>query len=60
MEHGKTGFLVKYDHEWTKYLHILSSDADLRRKMGEAAREKARAWTLEGTIDRWKAALTEW
>lgn len=60
VEHGKTGFLVKRDHEWVKYLHILAEDADLRAEMGAAAKEKARQWTLEGNIDQWKAALTEW
>lgn len=60
VEHGKTGFLVKRDHEWGKFLHILANDADLREEMGAAAKEKARQWTLEGNIDQWKAALTEW
>lgn len=60
VEHGKTGFLVKRDHEWSQYLHILAEDADLRAEMGAAAKEKARQWTLEGNIDQWKAALTEW
>lgn len=60
VEHGKTGFLVKRDHEWGKYLHILAEDESLRLEMGAAAKEKARQWTLEGNIDKWKAALTEW
>lgn len=60
VEHGKTGFLVKRDHEWGQYLRILAEDEDLRIEMGAAAKEKARAWTLEGNINTWKAALTEW
>lgn len=60
VEHGVTGFLVKRDHEWGKYLRLLTEDSDLREAMGAAAKEKARAWTLEGNIDLWKAALTEW
>lgn len=60
VEHGVTGFLVKRDHEWGKYLNLLVNDDELRLKMGAAAREKAQAWTLEGNIDKWKAALTEW
>lgn len=60
VEHGVTGFLVKRDHEWGKYLRLLANDEELRNKMGAAAREKAKAWTLEGNIDIWKAALTEW
>lgn len=60
VEHGKTGFLVKRDHEWGKYLRILVEDPDLREEMGAAAREKARAYTLEGNSDQWFKALCEW
>lgn len=60
VEHGKTGFLVKRDHEWGKYLRDLTNDDAMREEMGAAAKEKARAWTLEVNIDQWKAALTEW
>jgi glycosyltransferase involved in cell wall biosynthesis len=60
VEHGKTGFLVKRDHEWGKYLRDLVNDDAMREEMGAAAREKARDWTLEGNIDQWKTALTEW
>ena len=60
VEHGKTGFLVKRDHEWGKFLRELVNDEDMRNEMGAAAKEKAREWTLEGNIGQWKAALTEW
>lgn len=60
VEHGKTGFLVKRDHEWGKFLRQLVNDDAMREEMGAAAKEKARQWTLEGNIDEWKAALTEW
>lgn len=60
VEHGVTGFLVKRDHEWGKFLRELTNDEAMRLEMGQAAREKARAWTLEGNIDNWKKALTEW
>lgn len=60
VEHGKTGFLVKRDHEWGKFLRELVNDEDMRHEMGAAAKEKAREWTLEGNLDQWKAALTEW
>lgn len=60
VEHGKTGFLVKRDHEWGKYLRELVNDEDMRNEMGAAAKEKARQWTLEGNIDEWRVALTEW
>lgn len=60
VEHGVTGFLVKRDHEWEKYLRDLTNDEGMRLEMGAAARKKARDWTLEGNIDKWKVALTEW
>lgn len=60
VEHGKTGFLVKRDHEWGKYLRELVNDEAMREEMGAAAKAKASQWTLEGNIDQWKAALTEW
>lgn len=60
VEHGKTGFLVKRDHEWGSFLRELVNDSDMRAEMGAAAKEKARQWTLEGNISEWHAALTEW
>lgn len=41
IEHDKTGYLVKNDHEWIKYLSILIDDAKLRSRIGSAARKEA-------------------
>lgn len=41
VDHGSTGFLAHTAEEWVKYLRILMSDGELRKKMGEAGREKA-------------------
>lgn len=60
VEHGKTGFLVKQDYEWGKYLRELVNDEAMRAEMGANAKAKAREWTLEGNLDMWKAALLEW
>jgi len=60
IEHGKTGFLVKRDHEWGKFLRELVNDEAMRLEMGAAAKEKARQWTLEGHIDEWASVLMEW
>lgn len=60
VEHGKTGFLVKRDHEWGKFLRELVNDAAMREEMGAAARDKARGWILEDHADQWLSALTEW
>ena len=60
IEHGVTGLLVKRDHEWQKYLRDLSNDEAMRTEIGSNARDWARTQTLEGNIDKWKAALCEW
>jgi glycosyltransferase involved in cell wall biosynthesis len=49
--HGVTGFLVRRDHEWLKYMSELAADDELRAKMGEAARDMARQHLIE---DRWR------
>jgi hypothetical protein len=54
--HGVTGFLVRRDHEWLKYLSELAADEGLRAEMGAKAREHARGYTIEGNWQRWEAA----
>jgi len=56
IRHGENGFLVRYEHEWLKYLSILASDENLRLKLGEAARDDARSWTIEKNWTRWRDA----
>lgn len=57
--HGETGFLVKYPHEWAKYLRCLVNDADLRAEMGQRAREHVRKTSvIEDNIWRWEKVLT--
>ena len=53
---GVNGFLVRRDHEWLKRMCDLASDDSLREKMGQAARESARAWTIEGNWQKWADA----
>jgi glycosyltransferase involved in cell wall biosynthesis len=56
VRHGETGFLVSRDHEWSTYLGMLVGDAQLRARMGAAAREQARAWTIDQHIHLWEDA----
>lgn len=56
IEHGVSGFLVKYDHEWLRYMSELAADDGLRAKMGEAARAMAARFTIEEHWTRWAAA----
>lgn len=57
IKHGETGFLVKHDYEWGKYLRMLVNDEDMRNEIGRNAKEWARAHTLEGNIDKWERVL---
>lgn len=51
--HGETGFLVRRDHEWEKYLKDLTQDRDLRAAMGQRARELAKTHTVEDNLGSW-------
>ncbi|HMG62341.1 MAG TPA: glycosyltransferase [Streptosporangiaceae bacterium] len=57
VRHGETGYLVKRDHEWGKYLRVLVNDPAARAEMGAAARRQAAGHTIEGNTDAWKKAL---
>jgi Glycosyl transferases group 1 len=56
VDHGVTGFLVKHDHEWLKYITELANDAGLREAMGSKARDLARSWTIEDGWRLWEKA----
>jgi len=56
VRHGETGFLVSRDHEWMAYLNLLATAPELRALMGAAAREQARAFTIDKHIDKWERA----
>lgn len=56
IEHGVSGFLVKHDHEWLKYLSELAADDVLRGTMGEAARDMAARHVIEDGWQAWAAA----
>jgi glycosyltransferase involved in cell wall biosynthesis len=52
IEHGVDGFLVRYDHEWGKYIGMLR-DPELRAKMGAAARAKAETFDITERAGEW-------
>jgi glycosyltransferase involved in cell wall biosynthesis len=56
VRHGETGFLVRHDHEWLKYMSELAADDGLREQMGAKARELARQWTIEEGWRMWADA----
>lgn len=53
VEHGVTGFLAKFPHEWSKYLNLLVKDDDLRIEIGDNARSWAESRTIQSNIWRW-------
>lgn len=56
VEHGVTGFLASTPAQWAEYLHALINDAQLRVRIGDAAREAAREWTIDKRIHLWEEA----
>lgn len=56
VEHGRTGFLVSGHREWVETLRMLVNDPELRVKVGDAAREVARGWTISNNVHRWESA----
>jgi glycosyltransferase involved in cell wall biosynthesis len=56
VQHGVTGFLVKYDHEWSRYLRDLVNDEAMRAEMGAAAKRLAQEHTIQKRYTAWQAA----
>lgn len=58
IEHGVTGFLVRYPHEWGRYLRMLVEDPAMRSEMGSNARKLAAGHTMSAVVETWREALT--
>lgn len=56
VDHGTNGFLVHDNADWVAYLLALCDD-DTRARMGAAARESARRWTISRHIHRWESVF---
>ena len=59
VEHGVTGFLVRHDHEWGRYLYELVNDEAMRAEMGAAAKKLAATWTIQQRYGAWETAYRE-
>jgi len=57
VRHGETGFIVKQEHEWGKYMRLLVEDEDARREMGERARVQATQFVAESLAPQWERVL---
>ncbi|WP_326779744.1 glycosyltransferase [Streptomyces longwoodensis] len=56
IRHGENGFLVRYEHEWGRYLKQLADDPGLRQQVGMAARGEASASIMQALHQQWEAA----
>lgn len=54
IKHGETGFLVKRDHEWGKYLRDLVNDEAMREEIGANAKKWAMDHVLEDHLDEYE------
>jgi glycosyltransferase involved in cell wall biosynthesis len=59
INHGETGFIVKHDHEWAKYLNTLLYDDETRATMSTNAKEWASERTIQGNTWRWEQVFAE-
>lgn len=53
---GETGYLVRDEWEMADRLHDLINDADMRREMGEKAKDVAALWTIQRNWKQWETA----
>jgi glycosyltransferase involved in cell wall biosynthesis len=57
IRHGENGFLVRYEHEWGRYLKRLVDDPGLRQRVGMTARGEASGSIMQALHVQWEAAL---
>ncbi|MFI5687916.1 glycosyltransferase family 4 protein [Streptomyces sp. NPDC051636] len=57
IRHGENGFLVRYEHEWGKYLKQLADDPSLRQRIGMTARGEASGSIMQALHHQWEAAV---
>jgi glycosyltransferase involved in cell wall biosynthesis len=57
IRHGENGFLVRYEHEWGKYLKQLVDDPGLRQRVGMAARGEASGSIMQALHHWWEDAV---
>jgi glycosyltransferase involved in cell wall biosynthesis len=59
IRHGETGYIVKQDHEWAKYLNTLLYDTETRETMSANAKDWASERTIQGNTWRWEQVFAE-
>lgn len=56
---GVTGLLCDRPSDWPRAVRRLVQDVELRTRLGEAARERARGWTIQQHAPQWLRAYQE-
>lgn len=59
VRHGETGFLVRADHEWEKYVRMLAADPELRSRMALSALNQAKSYDINERATDWLDAYTD-
>ncbi len=58
IEHGKTGYLAENKNQWVKYLSWLIESEELRRKIGQAAKEEVlKNWTIDKFLPKYQKLI---
>jgi glycosyltransferase involved in cell wall biosynthesis len=57
IRHGENGFLVRYEHEWGRFLKQLVDDPELRQRVGMAARGEASGSIMQALHHQWEDAV---
>lgn len=57
IRHGENGFLVRHEHEWSRYIKRLVDDPGLRQQIGMTARGEASGSILQALNRQWEQAL---
>lgn len=57
IRHGENGFLVRYEHEWGRYLKRLVDDPELRQRIGMTARGEASGSIMQAVNVHWQNAV---
>lgn len=53
----ETGFLVRQEYDWIKYITALVKDEDMRKEMGAAAKALAAENTIQKNVNLWADAI---
>jgi glycosyltransferase involved in cell wall biosynthesis len=61
VRHGETGFVAETPVQWLKAIGVLMHDPALRRRMGQAGRQRVEAdFSLTRGAERWLALVNSW